>query len=940
MIDIFGVSKMEEGVRFILTTKKFYLCIRIFAHYPFLPMKPRLTIATVICLMMIPLSSPGQECGIIPTPKKVVILDGQFLLDRNTEIILDDTCADNVFSVNELRKAIQEMHPDIMLPLHFAGDRKSKGTSSVIECLIVNRLPIDTFPEQGYTIETNRRHMVVKAVTTTGMFYALQSLKQLCRNFYKEEATAIELPCLSIIDYPSMQYRGWLDDISRGPIPTVSFYKSVIATCAGFKLNFFNFYTEHVFKLNDYPDIAPSDGLTAEEIHELEVFAAPYHIEIFGNQQVLAHADKTLRIPFYRDMADTKSNYHPGKKETETFLKNQLATVSRSYSSKFFNINCDETEGLGTGKAKAYVDSVGVSQAYVQHIAKIHDMLSKMGKRVLIWGDIACKDTGILQCLPADIVPVVWSYAPAAHYDELMLPFRERGFDFMVAPGLSMWSHIFPMADVYTVNIANMVRDGWRNGAIGVMNTAWDDSGESLFNSTWHGMAWGAEMSWTPIRNTETEKADTERNNRLRIFDRAFERQFLHAPQEPVHMLKMIEDCGIQDFGTFGTLSENILDFYPSRVSAESIRLNRDISVRLDTLQNAFRLPKGTVPDVTNAMYRIAAYVCRREKFVAMRNVLRGLLYRYMTGNLSDSVCGVTTREELKSALMEHHIPAALAELHSVKKMHLKLWDEENRPYSRNIVEARYDEIARELLDIPYKVIIEPVMQENGTASVTLHTLLSDEIPIQYSVDGRDPQKGENPYEKPITLYHSSLVKAMTLNDMGEPVVTAQYVLIHRAIGNIARLNSKYADYRPQYAAGGVQALADGRTGGDHYADGHWQGYWGNDLDVEYDFGRITDIDFLQTHFFQNGYDWIFAPRTVELYVSTDGVRYHLAKILPVPGVTMSATDNGIWPVQAGDLGLQTRYLRVVAKNAGPLPAWHQAAGQPSYIFCDEIIIR
>jgi hypothetical protein len=36
----------------------------------------------------------------------------------------------------------------------------------------------------------------------------------------------------------------------------------------------------------------------------------------------------------------------------------------------------------------------------------------------------------------------------------------------------------------------------------------------------------------------------------------------------------------------------------------------------------------------------------------------------------------------------------------------------------------------------------------------------------------------------------------------------------------------------------------------------------------------------------------------------------------------------------------QARYLRIIAHNPGPLPAWHHAAGNPSFIFADEIIVE
>nr|MCR5065730.1 hypothetical protein [Bacteroidales bacterium] len=34
------------------------------------------------------------------------------------------------------------------------------------------------------------------------------------------------------------------------------------------------------------------------------------------------------------------------------------------------------------------------------------------------------------------------------------------------------------------------------------------------------------------------------------------------------------------------------------------------------------------------------------------------------------------------------------------------------------------------------------------------------------------------------------------------------------------------------------------------------------------------------------------------------------------------------------------RHLRIVVPNPGPLPSWHPAPGQPSYLFTDEIVIK
>ena len=833
----------------------------------------KIALASLICLF-VTFCVKAQNTGIIPEPQHVDYLQGYMQWDEKTLV----------------------------------GEK------------LVASLPIDTNMDQGYILEILPDRVVMTATTETGLYYARLSLKQLRRHFADGR-----IPCMRITDYPALKYRGWMDDISRGPVPTMEFLKREIATLAQYKMNFFNLYTEHLFKLDDYPDIAPGDGLTAAQIKELEEYAAQFHIEFFGNQQCLAHAEKTLRIPFYQDMADTKFNVNPGADKTREFLQYQLETVAKAYKSPFFNINCDETEALGNGKARQYVESHGgASQVYVDHIRWVYDILRKQGKRVMMWGDIAAKDPEIVRQLPKDMLMIVWMYAPSDSYDDMFEPFAKAGFDFMVAPGMSMWGTVYPSYDTYTKNIANLVRDGHRHGALGMMNTAWDDSGESLFNTTWHGMLWAAEMAWKPLKETVPASADAERAARLDDFNRRFQERFYY-PDEVRELMRLYESCDIPLFFQNNSLYESIWDNYASKVSNEFYGRNLETLMKSDKLFRTIPIAPNWASEYT-AMERFLPYVYYRQRYVMLRNMLRYQLYHYLKGEK------IMSAKELQSKSEE-----LLTMLHKVKCAYLPLWDEECRQYSRDIVEARFDRTAQELLDMPYHVLIQSELNDKGEAVITMRTL-TDGPEIYYTLDGRAPQQGENLYRGPFTLDHSANVKAMTRNAMGEDVVTEKYVLLHQGLGKIVRLNTPYATYRSQYEASGTQALADGTVGGQSYDDGHWQGYWGSDIDVEFDFGKSVRLDHLKTRFFQNIHDWIMAPTTVELYVSKNGRDYTLFRTLEVPGVDHHASDGGIYTLQVDDLALKARYVRVVVKNAGPLPAWHQAPGQPSYLFCDEMI--
>lgn len=826
------------------------------------------------------------------------------------------------------------------------------GKDPVVFTKIISEFPVDTNADQGYILEILPDKIEIQAINEIGLFYGQQSVKQLLRYYKKqsENASFVHVPCMRIVDYPLLKYRGWMDDISRGPIPNMTFLKSFIETMAEYKMNFFNLYTEHVFKLDRYPDIAPTDGLTAAEIKELEDYAAQYHIEFFGNQQCLAHAEKTLRIPFYQDMADTKANYNPGVPKTYDFLKYQLETVAQAYQSPFFNIDCDETEALGNGKAHDYVANSGnASQVYAEHIQKMYDILKPMGKHVMMWGDIAAKDSAITAQLPKDMLMIVWSYAPSDSYVNMMEPFVKQGLDFMVAPGMSMWSTVFPSYDTYTKNIANLVRDGYQHGALGMMNTAWDDSGESLINSAWHGMAWAAEMAWKPIQNTGLESAENERYERLKNFDSNFECQFLGYDLSKLFAIKRLEHTGIPDFFHTSALYDNVLDFYETKVSDGIFQLNVNQYASLDMLKRSYedliREVDPNLPVRYTAMARIAHYVCAREQVVAQKNILRYMLYRYLQGDKSVTIKannGVNHTNRtviLNKQYILHEINMLLENLHQAKNEYMIIWDEECRPYSRDIVERRFDQVAQELLNVPYHVFTTTELNEKGEAVVFLKTLF-DDVDMFYSLDGRKPQIGDTRYVKPLTINRSTMLRVVTKNEMGESVESENYILVHKALQKISKLNVQYSNYRSQYEAGGKMALADGLPGGSNYADGKWQGYWGTDIDVEFDFGKTIQLSYFKTRFFQDIYDWIMSPNTVEIYTSKNGKDYVLNTTLTLDNVDYNSSSKGVYTVQSDQLSIKARYVRVVVKNAGGLPEWHQAKGQPSYIFCDEMIFE
>ena len=929
-----------------------------------------------------------DDTGIIPMPRMTWIFDS----DSTTYFTLDNSCVLVDNENEEISKIINTFKNDIkkitgvdleIFPKTSKKIKKSKKNNTIrfelyspelieritspqkIDILIglgSNRdsLPGREINPQEYDISIVKNDVIIMAPTPQGLFYGAQSLKQLIRHQLLTENN-LNIPCYNIFDYPSLEYRGWMDDISRGPIPTKEFIKEEIRRLAEYKFNFFNLYTEHLFKLEDYPDIAPTDGLTAEEIKELTDFAKDYYIEFIGNQQCFAHAEKTLDNPFYDDIKDTRFNFNPGVDETYEFLEVLLGETAQAYESKYFNINCDETESLGNGKAKSYIDSLGAENAYCQHINKVYDILKKYDKEVMMWGDIIAKNPEMIKQLPEDIQFIVWSYGGRDSFDEMIEPFKNSGHKFWVAPGASCWATSFPYIDNYIKNIANFARDAERHGAKGIINTAWDDYGETMFNSTWHAMIWCAETSWNTLQTND----ENERIEREKIFNENFNIQYFNVNRQqstdnsrdqqltPNYMSnlyelnKLIDEGDMRNLMNFTVLNTPLLEFYPSEFDSAKVALNKEYK------KKSFEIYKNLLKDrreiTTNTEIFDAAILSAYRTYVgAMKNELKQNLYNTLQNPTEENIAASKQMSE-----------QFLDSLHLLKKRFVKAWDMESRSYYRNVFTERYDKIARDVLDAGNKVFIETEKLKNSESEnnnstnsqilrfsdsqisrqpmVQLKTIFNDR-PIYYTVDGSEPDKNSMVYSEHFAIERSCIVKAACYGDNGEKNISEKYILYHKGMGHFRKLNTIAGNYRPEYSGGSEDALLNGVVGSMDYKDGNWQGFYGTDCDLELDFGKKEKLSSLKINFNTNPYDWILMPKTMKVLTSDDGINYKEYKTFDIyEEVEKSKTT--IVKRNLDVKGLSSRYVRIIIENPGLIPEGLPGYNNPSWMFMDEIII-
>lgn len=186
-----------------------------------------------------------------------------------------------------------------------------------------------------------------------------------------------------------------------------------------------------------------------------------------------------------------------------------------------------------------------------------------------------------------------------------------------------------------------------------------------------------------------------------------------------------------------------------------------------------------------------------------------------------------------------------------------------------------------------------------------------------------------------VKLTGSATVRAYALgpNQTASAVVEGQFVKVQQV--SKVSIKSKYDNL---YTGGGDLALVDGLRGAANYRLGRWQGYQGQDFEAVVDLGREQNVNYLGTSFLQDVSPWIMMPRYVDFALSSDGRNFE-----PLGRVVSDIPDTLDEP-KIKEFGIKTsksaRYVKVFAKSYGPLPAWHLSAGQPSWLFVDEVIIR
>nr|ACS15389.1 glycoside hydrolase family protein [uncultured bacterium FLS12] len=360
---------------------------------------------------------------------------------------------------------------------------------------------------EGYTISISRRVITVRAHDEAGLFRASQTLKQIGRL----ARTRGHLPCIDITDWPDFPNRGAMLDVTRTKVPEMESLYALVDKLAEWKYNQIQLYFQHAFAYRGHHPIwENASPMTPVQIRALDAYCRDRYIELVPNQECFGHMQNWLWHPDYNHLAEiagakSPADLCPTDPASIEFLDGLYADLLPNFTSRQFNVGCDEVGTLGLGRSKAVVEEKGQGRVYLDFLLQIYERVKKRGFRMQFWADIVLQHPELIPELPKDVIALEWGYGEHHPFDERCRLLAQSGISFYVAPGTSSWS-LIGMHDNAVANLKSAAENGLKHGAIGYLVTDWGDSGHWQFRSvSYPGLTYGAAVSWCYETNVDVD---------------------------------------------------------------------------------------------------------------------------------------------------------------------------------------------------------------------------------------------------------------------------------------------------------------------------------------------------------------------------------------------------------------------------------------------------
>ena len=459
-----------------------------------------------LCTLMLSMTScqekgNKEQCSLIPQPNELKTNTGHFAfnnstvfyvspeLDKNSTPIIE-SFSENLNTVSGFQTAVQPLNE----------------TETLSKQSIVFKTNEKIAPE-GYELNIQPDEIMIQASDRSGVFYALQTLKQLLPvAIYGNEPVADTqwtLPCVEIKDAPRFGYRGLHIDVARHFFPKEEM-KKILDLMALHKQNQLHWHLTDDqgwrIEIKKYPKLTeigafrdstqiggfnstkydpnPHGGFyTQDDIREIVAYATARHINIIPEIEIPGHASASIAA--YPWLGTTGKQikvscrfgvhhevYNVANPKVFDFLDDVIDEMIQLFPGEIFHIGGDEVRynhWKESEETRKFMEEKGI-QTYPELQVWITNLMSEKlkakGRRMMGWNEI----TGVQlhdyqqekvqkqeQKLSEGTIVQIWKGSP-----ELIKATAEQGYDILNSYNrytyLDYDYNTIPLEKAYTFN--------------------------------------------------------------------------------------------------------------------------------------------------------------------------------------------------------------------------------------------------------------------------------------------------------------------------------------------------------------------------------------------------------------------------------------------------------------------------------------------------------
>lgn len=467
--------------------------------------------------------------AVIPAPRSLSEQGGDpFTMTAATSIVADTTSAEMRRALTALTGVLRPstgftlpvMSQNAPVPITLPANLDTLRRNAIVLRLLTFVAP-DPLGSEGYTIRVDRDTLLIQASSGAGLFYGVQTVRQLLPYRVEDQHSAYQrevswrIPAMTIEDMPTHGWRGSMLDVSRHFF-TVDEVKQVIDILALYKLNTLHLHLADDqgwrIEIKSRPQLVamgagsevgagPGGSYTQADYAEIVRYADERYVKVVPEIDMPAHINAALmshpnlscgrRAPaVYTGVQVGFSAICPDSAETYSLIEDFVREIVPLTPSGYFHIGGDEVQALTPAQ-------------YAMFIERVEGIVRKYGARAIGWEEIGkarLDPSSIIQQWKTDTLtagielpnPIIVSAAPRMYLDMKYTSATELGLK---------WAGQIDTRKAYEWEPTSLLRNVSPTRIIGIEAPLWSETVRNITAAQYLMMPRlpaVAELAWSP----------------------------------------------------------------------------------------------------------------------------------------------------------------------------------------------------------------------------------------------------------------------------------------------------------------------------------------------------------------------------------------------------------------------------------------------------------